>query len=126
MSGQHHYSPPRAELIGAMQGKTMPALAKKGGLVVGALGMILFVIGAATGEARAWQAFLVNWLFFTTIASAAVMFAAVHHHGAMVARRDPIPRGVRGVPADRGGGAADHHLRRSRAHLSLVGPGRHR
>ena len=33
--------------------------------------------GAATGEARAWQAFLVNWLFFTTIASAAVMFAAV-------------------------------------------------
>ncbi len=77
MSGQHHYSPPRAELIGAMQGKSMPALAKKGGLIVGALGMILFVIGAATGEARAWQAFLVNWLFFTTIASAAVMFAAV-------------------------------------------------
>jgi hypothetical protein len=77
MSGQHHYSPPREQLVAVLRTKTMPDALKKGGLVVGVLGMILFVVGAATGEARAWQAFLMNWLFFTTIASAAVMFAAV-------------------------------------------------
>ena len=77
MSAQHHYSPPREQLIAAIRSKTMPALAKKGGLIVGILGMLLFVVGAATGQSRAWQAFLVNWLFFATITSAAVMFVAV-------------------------------------------------
>ena len=77
MSGQHHYAPARDQFVAVLQSKSMPALAKKGGLVVGVLGMLLFAVGAATGEARAWQAFLVNWLFFTTIASAAVMFSAV-------------------------------------------------
>ncbi|MBX7119982.1 MAG: hypothetical protein K1X31_13400 [Gemmatimonadaceae bacterium] len=77
MSGQHHYSPPRDQFVGVLQAKSMPAAAKKGGLVVGILGMLLFAVGAATGEVRAWQAFLLNWLFFTTIASAAVMFSAV-------------------------------------------------
>ena len=77
MSGQHHYSPPREQLVAVLRTKTMPDALKKGGLIVGVLGMILFAVGAATGEARAWQAFLMNWLFFTTIASAAVMFAAV-------------------------------------------------
>lgn len=77
MSGQHHYSPPRDQFVGVLQSKSMPAVAKKGALIVGVLGMLLFAIGAATGQSRAWQAFLVNWLFFTTIASAGVMFSAV-------------------------------------------------
>ncbi len=77
MSGQHHYSPPREQFIAVLQSKSMPAIAKKGGLIVGLLGMIAFAVGAAMGEQRAWSAFLVNWLFFTTIASAAVMFSAV-------------------------------------------------
>ena len=77
MSGPVHYSPPRDQFIGVLRTKTMPAVAKKGGLIVGILGMLLFAVGAFNGEARAWQAFLVNWLFFTTIASAAVMFSAV-------------------------------------------------
>lgn len=77
MSAQHHYSPPRDQLVGVLQTKTMPAGLKTAGLAVGVLGMLLFAVGAATGQARAWQAFHVNWLFFTTIASAAVMFAAV-------------------------------------------------
>jgi hypothetical protein len=77
MSGQHHYSPARDQFVAVLQSKSMPAMAKKGGLIVGVIGMILFAVGALTGEARAWQAFLVNWLFFTTIASAAVMFSAV-------------------------------------------------
>ena len=77
MSGQHHYSPARDEFIAVLRTKTMPSALKKGGLILGVAGMLLFAVGAATGQARAWQAFLVNWLFFTTIASAAVMFAAV-------------------------------------------------
>ena len=77
MSGQYHYSPPRDQFISVLQSKSMPAGLKTGSLVLGALGTLLFIVGAATGESRAWQAFLVNWLFFTTIASAAVMFAAV-------------------------------------------------
>jgi len=77
MSANNYYSPPRAELVAGIAGKTIPASFKTLSLVVGVLGMALFAVGAMTGNARAWQAFLVNWLFFTTIASAAVMFAAV-------------------------------------------------
>ncbi len=77
MSATQHYAPPRDQLVSVLQSKSMPQGVKTGGLVLGVLGMILFAVGAATGEARAWQAFLVNWLFFTTIASAGVMFAAV-------------------------------------------------
>ena len=77
MSAVKHYSPPRDEFVRVLQSKSMPAIAKKGGLILGVLGMLLFAAGAAMGESRAWQSFLVNWLFFTTIASAAVVFVAV-------------------------------------------------
>ncbi len=77
MSHQHHYSPPRDQLIDVLRTKTMPSAFKTTSLVLGVLGMLLFAVGAATGESRAWQSFLVNWLFFTTIASAGVMFVAV-------------------------------------------------
>ncbi len=76
MSGQHHYSPPRDQFVGVLQSKSMPPIAKQSGLAMGIAGMLLFVIGVAIGEDRAWHSFLVNWLFFTTIASAAVMFSA--------------------------------------------------
>ncbi len=72
-----HYSPPRDQLVSVLQTKRIPQSFKTGALVLGVLGMLLFIVGAATGQARAWQAFLVNWLFFTTIATAGVMFAAV-------------------------------------------------
>jgi hypothetical protein len=77
MSHQHHYSPPRDQLVDVLRTKTMPDGAKKLALGLGIAGLLLFVFGAATGVSRAWQSFLVNWLFFTTIASAGVMFVAV-------------------------------------------------
>ncbi len=77
MSHQHHYSPPRAQFIDVLKTKEVPATFKKITLGMAVFGMALFAYGAVTGESRAWQAFLVNWLFFTTIASAGVMFAAV-------------------------------------------------
>jgi hypothetical protein len=77
MSAQHHWMAQRDQLVAVLQTKSMPAIARTGGLILGVLGMLLFIVGAATGEARAWQAFHVNWLYFTTIASAGVMFVAV-------------------------------------------------
>jgi len=77
MSGQHHYSPPREQLVNVLKTKTISDILKKAALGAAVFGMGLFVAGVATGNERAWRAFLVNWLFFTTIASAGVMFVAV-------------------------------------------------
>ena len=77
MSGKHYYSPPREQLIEVLRTKTIPAGFKSVTLAMSAFGLGLFALGAATGVDRAWQAFLVNWLFFTTIATAGVMFVAV-------------------------------------------------
>jgi hypothetical protein len=77
MSGQYHYSPPREQLVEVLRTKTISPRFKKAALLLGILGLLPFVIGIFTGNARAWQAFHVNWLFFTTIASAGVMFVAV-------------------------------------------------
>jgi len=46
-------------------------------LVLAAIGLIVFVVGVFVNPARAWQALLVNWLFFASISSAGVMFVAV-------------------------------------------------
>lgn len=42
-----------------------------------ALGAGVFLVGAFSGQPRAWQALHVNWLFFATISQAAVIFVAV-------------------------------------------------
>jgi hypothetical protein len=46
-------------------------------LVFAAIGTIAFIIGLFVQPDRAWQALLVNWLYFTSISSAGVMFVAV-------------------------------------------------
>jgi hypothetical protein len=46
-------------------------------LVLAGLGTLIFLIGAIMGSDRAWRALLFNWLYFTTISSAGVMFVAV-------------------------------------------------
>jgi hypothetical protein len=45
--------------------------------VLAILGTLVFLFGAFQGHDRAWQALLVNWLFFVSIAQAAVVFVAV-------------------------------------------------
>ncbi len=57
--------------------KQLPAIIRPVSLVLAVLGGALFLYGVFTGNDRAWHAFQVNWLFFTTISSAAVMFVAV-------------------------------------------------
>ena len=46
-------------------------------LVLAAIGLVVFVIGLFIQPDRTWQALLVNWLYFTSISSAGVMFVAV-------------------------------------------------
>jgi hypothetical protein len=46
-------------------------------LVLAIAGWLAFIVGAVMGVERAWHAWHVNWLFFTVIASAGVMLAAV-------------------------------------------------
>jgi hypothetical protein len=46
-------------------------------LVLAAIGTLIFLVGAFTGNDRAWRALLFNWLYFTSVSSAGVMFVAV-------------------------------------------------
>ena len=77
MSAHHGHTPSRDEIVRMIQGAPIPARLKTIALVLAVVGFGTFIAGAAMGEDRAWQAFHVNWLFFTIPASAAVMFAAV-------------------------------------------------
>jgi hypothetical protein len=76
MSHHEAHAPSRDELATIITRPVAPRL-KTIALVLGVLGVLVFVIGAATGQARAWQAWHVNWLFFTVIASSGVILSAV-------------------------------------------------
>ena len=78
MSGQTYYSPPREQLVNVLKTKTISPNFKKASLLVGILGLLPFVIGIFTGNARAWQAFHVNWLFFTGLAGGSLALTAVY------------------------------------------------
>lgn len=76
MSAHHDaHAPTREELVQLI---TTPGSARLRtiSLALAVIGFAVFIAGAAMGEDRAWQAFHVNWLFFTIPASAAVMFTA--------------------------------------------------
>jgi len=73
----HETPAPSRERVQAVLYTPIPATIKHAFLVMWAAGFAVFLFGAVRGNGRAWQAFHVNWLFFTTIASAAVMFVAV-------------------------------------------------
>ena len=46
-------------------------------IVFAVIGLLVFFAGVFTGSERAWRAMLFNWLYFSTISSAGVMFVAV-------------------------------------------------
>jgi hypothetical protein len=74
----HHDAtlPTRDELTSLIQ-VPGPQKLKSIALIVGLLGIAVWVIGVVMGVQRAWLAWHVNWLFFTVVASAGVMLAAV-------------------------------------------------
>src|SRR5947207_13027887 len=54
-----------------------PPMLKTISLFLAAIGLIIFIIGLFMRPDRVWQALLVNWLYFTSVSSAGVMFVAV-------------------------------------------------
>jgi hypothetical protein len=76
MSAEMSVAPSRERVVSA-GAKPMPPRVRTVSLVAALVGLAVFLYGVFTGNDRAWHAFQVNWLFFTTISSAAVTFVAV-------------------------------------------------
>ncbi|HEX6052031.1 MAG TPA: hypothetical protein VFZ21_22335 [Gemmatimonadaceae bacterium] len=75
MSAHEAHVPSRDEVVSLIT-RPIPRRLATVGLVLAVIGFAIFLVGVFTGSARAWQAFHVNWLFFTTISSAGVAIAA--------------------------------------------------
>ena len=75
MSGHEAHIPSREEVV-ALITRPIPKRLATLSLILAVVGFAIFLIGVFTGNARAWQAYHVNWLFFTTLSSAGVAIAA--------------------------------------------------
>ena len=75
MTAHEAHVPSRDEVV-ALITRPIPRRLATAGVVLAVIGFAIFLFGVFTGQARAWQAFHVNWLFFTTISSAGVAVAA--------------------------------------------------
>ena len=75
MSMHDRHFPSRADVLAATAAPNLRG-ARSVSLVLAAVGLLVFVAGLFVAPDRAWRAFHVNWLFFTTISSAGVMFVA--------------------------------------------------
>ena len=71
----HAYVPSRADLVAAAQ-RPVSGNPARASLALAVIGGIVFVAGIFMAPERAWRALLFNWLFFTAISSAGVMFVA--------------------------------------------------
>jgi hypothetical protein len=76
MSHEHVHVPTREEIL-AGTSRPIPRALYTFAVVLAAVGVVTFIAGAVMGVERVWHALLVNWLYFTTISSAGVMFVAV-------------------------------------------------
>lgn len=76
MSHEHIHVPTREEIL-AGTSKPLPKSLKTISIVLAIIGLVVFLFGALTGNDRAWQSLLFNWLYFATVSSAGVMFVAV-------------------------------------------------
>ena len=69
-------TPTRDEIVAAYS-KPLPRALGTICLVLAAIGALAFVAGLFLDPDRAWRAYHFNWLFFTALSSAGVMFVAV-------------------------------------------------
>src|SRR5688572_20658514 len=76
MSAHEVHVATREEILAGTE-RLAPRTLKLVALVLAAIGTIVFVVGLFVQPDRAWQALLINWLYFTSISSAGVMFVAV-------------------------------------------------
>src|SRR5436853_7379948 len=76
MSTHDAHALSREEVLVGIDRPTPPIL-KTISLILAAIGLIAFIIGLFLQPDRTWQSLLVNWLYFTSLSSAGVMFVAV-------------------------------------------------
>src|SRR6266576_1675588 len=76
MSTHDAHALSREEVLVGIDRPTPPIL-KTISLILAAIGLIVFIIGLFLQPDRTWQSLLVNWLYFTSVSSAGVMFVAV-------------------------------------------------
>lgn len=76
MSNHEDFVPTPRDVLAASE-KPLPRSLFVTSLVLFAIGLVVFIVGIALGEDRAWQALLANWLFFATISQAGVVIVAV-------------------------------------------------
>src|SRR5688500_20382688 len=68
--------PTREELV-ATYSKPLPKALGLTALVLSLIGTLVFIVGLFVAPDRVWRAYHANWLFFTVLSSAGVMFVAV-------------------------------------------------
>ena len=76
MSGHDVHVLSREEVLTGID-RPASVLVKTICLVLGAIGLVVFILGLFLAPDRAWQSLLVSWLYFTSVSSAGVMFVAV-------------------------------------------------
>ena len=77
MSAHHDAPLPTREEILRASSKPLPGWLYPLFGALAAIGLVVFLIGAVTGNERVWRALLYNWTYFTLISSAAIAFVAV-------------------------------------------------
>ena len=75
MSSHEAHIPSREEVVQIIT-RPIPRRLATASLILAIVGFAIFLFGVFTGNARAWQAYHVNWLFFTTFSSAGCAFVA--------------------------------------------------
>ncbi|HLE55701.1 MAG TPA: hypothetical protein VJB15_01320, partial [Rhodothermia bacterium] len=73
----HDFHMPSREEILAGTSRPLPARLRTLCLVFAVIGLVVFVLGLFVAPDRVWRSLLFNWLYFTSISSAGVMFVAV-------------------------------------------------
>jgi hypothetical protein len=73
----HEIRTPTRDEVLAATARPVPRGLFLASAILAALGAVVFLFGAVTGNSRAWQALHISWLYFTIISSAGVMFVAV-------------------------------------------------
>ena len=76
MSGRHPFIPSRAE-VAEIAERPVSGLMARASLALAVVGLLAFVIGLFVAPDRAWRALHFNWLFFSVLSSAGVMFVAI-------------------------------------------------
>jgi hypothetical protein len=73
----HEFHMPSREDILAGTSRPLPKSLRTLCIVFAVIGLLVFVTGLFVAPDRAWRSLLFNWMYFTTVSSAGVMFVAV-------------------------------------------------